>query len=111
MKFYIVILALYCLQGQIKAEDESGVSFDDEDDMEIIEGMPGLKINFYPLNRFSVQILFEFIPLNFLYFTKVHACIFSIVYLCITRYVPNFRFMVTRHCLLKLQFSALVTDH
>merc|ERR1711894_215948 len=37
MKFYIVILALYCLQGQIKAEDESGVSFDDEDDMESIE--------------------------------------------------------------------------
>ena len=37
MKFYIVILALYCLQGQIKAELE-----DDEDDMEIIEGMPSL---------------------------------------------------------------------
>ena len=36
MKFYIVILALYCLQGQIKAELE------DEDDMEIIEGMPSL---------------------------------------------------------------------
>ena len=58
MKFSIVILALYCLQGQIKAEDESGGSYDDEDDMEIIEGMPGLKINFYPLIFYTWYILY-----------------------------------------------------
>jgi len=39
MKFYIVILALYCLQGQIKAQGESFEEIED-DDMEIIEALP-----------------------------------------------------------------------